>query len=221
MKKLPRVIWPAASENSAATALGAAERDAMAPGVPDRDAPDATIGATAAVTSSERDERSATEPRRANLPAPGKDDRRPRAMRVVRRYALWSGVAGLVPVPFVDVAAVGGVQIQMLRRVSQIYGVPFSENIGKALIAGLMGATIPASTGIGAASMIKGAPIVGTAVGLTVMPAMSVAATYAIGMAFIQHFATGGTLLDFNPPDYREFIKARTAARRSRRNITH
>jgi hypothetical protein len=25
---------------------------------------------------------------------------------------------------------------------------------------------------------------------------------------FIQHFASGGTLLDFNPPDYREFIKA-------------
>ena len=24
---------------------------------------------------------------------------------------------------------------------------------------------------------------------------------------FIQRFASGGTLLDFNPPDYREFIK--------------
>jgi len=29
-----------------------------------------------------------------------------------------------------------------------------------------------------------------------------------IGKVFIQHFASGGTLLDFNPPDYREFIKA-------------
>jgi hypothetical protein len=28
-----------------------------------------------------------------------------------------------------------------------------------------------------------------------------------IGKVFIQHFASGGTLLDFNPPDYREFIK--------------
>jgi hypothetical protein len=28
-----------------------------------------------------------------------------------------------------------------------------------------------------------------------------------IGMAFIEHFASGGTLLDFEPPDYEEFIK--------------
>jgi hypothetical protein len=32
-----------------------------------------------------------------------------------------------------------------------------------------------------------------------------------IGKVFIQHFASGGTLLDFNPPDYREFIKEQKA----------
>ena len=41
------------------------------------------------------------------------------------------------------------------------------------------------------------------------MPVFSAGATYLIGKVFIQHFASGGTLLDFNPPDYREFIKAR------------
>jgi hypothetical protein len=35
---------------------------------------------------------------------------------------------------------------------------------------------------------------------------MAMAATYAIGMVFIQHFSSGGTLLDFEPPNYREFI---------------
>jgi hypothetical protein len=40
------------------------------------------------------------------------------------------------------------------------------------------------------------------------MPALSAGATYAIGKAFIQHFASGGTLLDFNPPDYRDFFRA-------------
>jgi hypothetical protein len=38
-------------------------------------------------------------------------------------------------------------------------------------------------------------------------PALAVAATYVIGLAFIEHFASGGTLLDFDPPDYQEFIK--------------
>jgi uncharacterized protein (DUF697 family) len=135
------------------------------------------------------------------------DGRRAIAVKLVERFSLWSGVAGIIPVPFVDLAAVGGLQIQMLRRISRIYGVPFSENRGKALVVSLAGSMIPTSSGIGAASIIKSVPVVGPAVSAIVMPALSAGATYAIGMAFIQHFTSGGTLLDFNPADYREFIK--------------
>jgi uncharacterized protein (DUF697 family) len=130
------------------------------------------------------------------------------ASKLIERFALWSGVAGLIPLPVVDAVAVGGLQIQMLRRLSQIYGVPFSENRGKALVASLAGSMIPATSGIGAASALKFVPIVGMLVSGFVMPVLSAGATYAIGKAFVQHFASGGTLLDFNPPDYREFIKA-------------
>jgi uncharacterized protein (DUF697 family) len=56
--------------------------------------------------------------------------------------------------------------------------------------------------------LLKAVPVLGTIAGGFVMPALSAGATFAIGKAFIQHFASGGTLLDFNPPDYREFIKA-------------
>jgi uncharacterized protein (DUF697 family) len=139
----------------------------------------------------------------ANTP----ETREEMASKLVDRFALWSGVAGLIPVPVVDVFAVGGLQIQMVRRISQIYDVEFSDNRGKALIASLAGSMIPATSGIGAASVLKSVPIVGTIAGGFVMPALSAGATYAIGKAFIQHFATGGTLLDFNPPDYRQFIR--------------
>jgi len=136
------------------------------------------------------------------------------ASKLVDRFSLWSGAAGLVPIPLVDIAAVGGVQLQMLRRLSEIYDVPFSENLGKSLIASLAGAVIPASTAttaaLGASSM-KLIPGFGTAVGAVTMPVISAGATYVIGKVFIQHFASGGTLLDFNPPDYREFIKAQKA----------
>jgi uncharacterized protein (DUF697 family) len=134
--------------------------------------------------------------------------RRAMAAKRVKRYALWSGAAGVIPVPLIDLAAVGGVQIHMLRRISQIYDVPFSENQGKALIASLAGAMIPVSSGLGAASLMKGIPLFGTLVSAIAMPALSAGATYAIGMVFIQHFASGGTLLDFNAADYREFVKA-------------
>ena len=130
------------------------------------------------------------------------------ASKLVDRFAIWSGVAGLVPLPVVDVLAVGGLQVQMLRRLSQIYNVEFSENRGKALIAALAGCMIPATSGMGAASALKAVPVVNILAAGFVMPVLSAGATFAIGKAFIQHFESGGTLLDFNPPDYREFVKA-------------
>ena len=145
------------------------------------------------------------------------ESRNEAASKLVDKFAIWSGVAGLIPVPIVDIIAVGGLQLQMLRRVSQIYGVPFSENRGKALIASLAGAMIPATSGMGATSLLKAVPFFGTIVGGFVMPVLSAGATYAIGKAFIQHFASGGTLLDFNPPDYREFVKAQKEKWDSRR----
>lgn len=135
------------------------------------------------------------------------EERREFASKLVDRFAVWSGVAGFIPMPIVDVLAIGGLQIQMLRRLSQIYNVPFSENSGKAMIASLAGTMIPTSSGIGAASTMKFVPVLGTLTAGFVLPALSAGATYAIGKAFIQHFETGGTLLDFNPPDYREFVR--------------
>src|SRR5579863_3446744 len=75
-------------------------------------------------------------PEHNNATAPtSTSERSEMANKLVDRFALWSGVAGLIPIPVVDVLAVGGLQIQMLRRLSQIYDVQFSGNRGKALIA--------------------------------------------------------------------------------------
>jgi uncharacterized protein (DUF697 family) len=136
------------------------------------------------------------------------EDREQVASKLVDRFAIWSGVAGLVPLPVIDVIAVGGLQVQMLRRLSQIYNIEFSENRGKALIAALAGCMIPATSGMGAASALKAIPVINILAAGFVMPVLSAGATFAIGKAFIQHFESGGTLLDFNPPDYREFVKA-------------
>jgi len=138
------------------------------------------------------------------------------ATELVERFALWSGAAGLIPLPIIDLAAVAGLQLQLLRRLSQIYDVPFSDNRGKAIIASLMGSMIPASSAMGITSVLKSVPIIGTAIGPLTMCGVSAGATYAIGKVFIQHFTSGGTLLDFDPPDYREFIKAQQDKWKSR-----
>jgi uncharacterized protein (DUF697 family) len=140
------------------------------------------------------------------------EEREELATQLVDRFTLWSGAAGLIPVPLIDLATVAGVQLQMLRRLSEIYKVPFADNRGKSIIASIAGAIIPASTATTTAmtfgSLIKGIPVVGSTIGALTMPIYSACATFVIGKVFQKHFASGGTLLDFNPPDYREFIKA-------------
>jgi uncharacterized protein (DUF697 family) len=137
------------------------------------------------------------------------------AIATVKRFSAWSAFGGLVPVPVLDVLAVGGIQLQMLRRLARIYDIPFSENAGKSVVASLMGSIFPASAAssaaMGAGSAIKAVPVLGTAIGTFVMPSLSAGATFIIGKVFMQHFASGGTLLDFNAPDYREFIKTQSA----------
>ena len=151
----------------------------------------------------------------AQTPPTTEAEREEGASQLVDRFSLWSGAAGLIPLPLIDVIAVGGVQLQMLRRLSEIYGVPFTDNRGKSVIASLAGAIIPASTATTTAmtfsSLIKGVHGFGSAIGALTMPVYSAGVTYVIGRVFMKHFASGGTLLDFNPPDYREFIKQQQA----------
>jgi uncharacterized protein (DUF697 family) len=133
------------------------------------------------------------------------------ASKLVDRFSLYAGAAGLIPAPLVDMAAVGGIQLQLLRRLSQIYDVPFSENRGKSVLASLLGSMISVTSSMGVTTALRGIPIVGLLASLA-MPSLSAGATFVIGRVFIEHFTSGGTLLDFNPWDYREFIKSQKAA---------
>ena len=117
--------------------------------------------------------------------------------------------AGLIPVPFVDLAAVSGVQIKMLAAVSKIYEVPFLESRGKVLIASLIGSIAPSAVSYGAIGcLLKAVPLVGALAGAPTMALFCGASTWALGKVFIQHFESGGTFLNFNPEQVKDYFKA-------------
>jgi uncharacterized protein (DUF697 family) len=127
------------------------------------------------------------------------EERTATANQWVQRYMLWSMGAGLIPVPWLDIGAVAGVQLKMLHRLSQHYGVEFSKNRGKSIIAALVGTITAHTLRRGALTgFLKSIPIIG-AIGMVSMSIFSGAMTYAIGKVFIQHFESGGTFLDFDP----------------------
>ena len=127
---------------------------------------------------------------------------------IIKHNLLWSMGAGLIPVPIVDVAAVAAVQLKMLKELAAHYEVPFSEHRGKSIISALVGGVAACTLAFGTAgSILKVIPVVGTAAGMAAMPIFAGATTYAVGKVFVQHFASGGTFLDFDPEKVRAYFQ--------------
>ncbi|HEX4963594.1 MAG TPA: DUF697 domain-containing protein [Thermoanaerobaculia bacterium] len=132
---------------------------------------------------------------------------RRRAEEVVDGAVRWSFGFGLIPLPIIDLAAISTVQIRMLRSLCDVYGEPFSENEGKALISALLGGIVPTKLAWGPVrSLLKAIPVVGPLVGAAAMPLFASASTYAVGHTFIHHFESGGTLLDLDPAKLRDYV---------------
>ena len=130
------------------------------------------------------------------------------AAKIVNKFMLWSMGAGIIPIPLVDMAAVTGVQLKMIKDLSNVYGVEFSEVRGKSIITALLGSIVPNSLSAGfLGSAFKLIPFIGLYAGSVSMSVFSGAATYAIGKVFTQHFASGGTFLNFDPEAMRQYFK--------------
>lgn len=126
------------------------------------------------------------------------------AERIVRNHVIGAMGAGLLPIPLVDMAALTGVQLSMLKNLAYIFRIPFCRDRGKHLIATLVGSALPAMSAATLVSFFKTIPLVGQVFGALTLPVSGGAATYAIGRVFIQHFASGGTFLNFDPDKVRD-----------------
>lgn len=138
--------------------------------------------------------------------APGQDGPAERtAAQVIRNNVLWSMGAGVIPVAYVDTAAILAVQLKLLKELADVYGVPFRASIGKSAVAALVGGLVTGGASYGVLmsgvfqGLVRSVPVVGQLVGFATMPAFAAATTYAIGKVFDQHFASGGTFLTFDP----------------------
>lgn len=113
---------------------------------------------------------------------------------IIRQHVLWSMGAGAIPLPIIDMAAVTGVQLDMLRQISNLYHLDYSENTGKTVISAIAGSTL-AKLG---SSFIKAIPGVGALLGGISMSALSGASTYAMGQVFVNHLENGGNWFNFD-----------------------
>ena len=145
-----------------------------------------------------------------------------RAARIIRTNVLWSMGAGVIPVAFVDTAAIMAVQVKLLKELADVYGVPFRANAGKTAVAALLGGLTAGGAAHGLLmsglfhGLVRSVPVVGQLVGWATLPTFAAAVTYAVGRVFDQHFASGGTFLTFDPKKVEAFFREKFEEARKR-----
>jgi uncharacterized protein (DUF697 family) len=134
-------------------------------------------------------------------------DRHARAAEIISSAAAWSAAAGAVPLPLLDLVAVGTVQGKMVMDLAKLYGEPASSELARGVVSVLLGTLFPAGlTSALVGSSAKLVPV-GALFGMASMAALSAAATYAIGKVFVRHFEKGGNLATFSPAAVKEELQ--------------
>lgn len=133
-----------------------------------------------------------------------KNERTKHADSVIRSHVLLSMGSGFIPFPMGDVLAILALHLDMVRQLCRVYDVPFRESQGKAVISALTTTTI---SRMGARSLVKLIPGVGTIAGGIAVSVIAGASTYALGEVFKKHFEAGGTILDFDTDRVKKMYK--------------
>ena len=149
-----------------------------------------------------------TEEAAIDVDAGGVDTRELAADNLIKDYVIGSVAASIVPVAFFDIAAVAAIQLRMIKKLSDLYGKPFSERLGGMVIYALAGSVLGFGAGyIVAASATKIIPGIGWMIGMVSLPVVAGGATFAVGRSIVQHYEEGGTLMDFDASRMRDFYK--------------
>lgn len=110
--------------------------------------------------------------------------------------------AGLIPLPWVDFAAITAVQLKLGKELADCYEVDYKEEQVRGIVVALIGAyTSTAAATTAAAVLAKSLPGLGSVVGVVTLPLVAGAITYAVGKVFVQHLDSGGTFLSLKVPD--------------------
>jgi uncharacterized protein (DUF697 family) len=129
------------------------------------------------------------------------------ANSVIRNHVYVSAGLGVVPVPLVDLVGFMAIQYDMAKKIAGIYQVEFSQERVRTIVLSLLGSVLPVALTQTAASLLKFVPVLGTFATAISVSSLGSASTFAIGRVLVQHFETGGTLLDFDAEKMRDYFK--------------
>lgn len=116
------------------------------------------------------------------------EERLRKAFRIVERHQMYSGLGGLFPVAAINVVSVTAANIRMVKRLSDLYGVPFEHDKTRSIIIGIMGGAAPAGLAAATATTFFHVIPAAGAIGMAVSSVAAATLTRRIGMAYVERF---------------------------------
>ena len=187
-------------------------------------ATDATAGDTHAaetVVSPSTAETAAGEAPTAVASAEIAEERARHASTIIRNHVILAAASGVIPVNYLDAVALAGVQVRMLNELAKLHRQEFRADIGKSLIGTLLATVTPTSLAGGLVgsyvlrNSLYALPVIGPLARIVTEPSLNGAFTYALGTTFDRHFASGGTLLTFDPEGTKAYFRTKYDEARS------
>jgi uncharacterized protein (DUF697 family) len=117
--------------------------------------------------------------------------RRSWARKIVERHRTYAIMGGLAPIPIVNVTVLVAIIMRMVKRLSELYGVPYQQDRARSAIVGLMAGAAPTGFGAIAASTLAFIVPGPGFIGLAVSAATAGALTQGVGLIFMEHFEIG------------------------------
>lgn len=118
--------------------------------------------------------------------------------RIISDHVIFAMVAGAIPVPVLDIAAVTAIQLDMIRQLAEKYDMSFDLEVGKSLVSSIFASSVGTTVGRAGASFVKSIPGIGTVLGISSQVALAGITTFAVGNLFNLHFSQGNPLVSFN-----------------------
>lgn len=138
-----------------------------------------------------------------------REERLNAGMHTIKNHAIAAMGIGVLPVPGVDLVALTTVQLNLVRKLGEMYGHKLSDQLGTKLIGSLLSGYLPLAVAAPVASVLKFLPGVGVMAGVLAQSTLAGATTYAVGKLFLEHFESNGSFLDFDAGRMKEKLKAK------------
>ena len=129
------------------------------------------------------------------------------ASNLIKEHTMYSLGSGMIPVIGLDVVANTAIQVELTRKLCQLYHIKFEEAQLRSILNALVGSTAARIYAMGTKSLLKLIPGVGTMVGGVVVGLYAAASTYASGEVLKMHIEQGGTLKDFDAKAMQKYYK--------------